>query len=170
MALTVEERKKRRVAGIKKADQELTEAQRIRRILVNGRPPASELKTPAEAVSAARVLHRELETRMTELKPKPGDWAVSIGYVSPDFSFVGFTQPLEPSDPANPGSKEGNEGELLNMLTGHIVLGLLFAIADRGAKDTNDRIVTGVRPFLVTKQTGAWLEELEAAFRFDCDL
>lgn len=166
MALTVEERKARRQAGMERANEERTEAQKLRRALVNGRPPASELKTPGEAITAAKVLYKELESRLTasELKPKPkkGDWAVSIGYVSPDFSFVGYSPALEPGDPASPAGKEGNDAELMKFLTGHIMLGLLFAIVDR--ENSKNRVLTGARPFLVTKQTGAWLDQLAAAF------
>lgn len=147
MVLTETERNARRQAGV----DAMTDVKRIRRDLTGGRP-VSELKTPLAAVSAARTLHRELQTRMTlaGLTPKPGDWAVSIGYVSPDLSVIGFTPLFAP----------GSEAALLAMMDGHIMLGLVFGMVDNAAIDEGQRVVLGVRPFLAAKQTEAWLSEL----------
>lgn len=147
MVLTETERNARRQAGV----DAMTDVERIRRDLTGGRP-VSELKTPLAAVSAARTLHRELQTRMTlaGLNPKSGDWAVSIGYVSPDLSVIGFTPLFAP----------GSEAALSQILDGNIMLGLIFGLADRQAKEESERIVLGVRPFFATKQTEAWLSEL----------
>jgi hypothetical protein len=152
MVLSAEEGKARRLAGMKRANLEMTAVQRIHRALINGRPPASELKTPHAAVTAARVLHRELETRLTVegVEPTPGECAVSIGYVTPDLSVVGFTPPYAP----------GEETGLMTMLTGNVMIGLVFGVVDKEAKDDEGRILMGARPFLTTKQTEGWLSEL----------
>ncbi len=152
MALTTEEGKARRLAGMKRAKDEMSPAQKIHRALVNGRPPASELKTPLAAVTAARVLYRDIEARMAAegLKPEAGDWAVSIGYVSPDLSVIGFTPLFAP----------GDEAVLMKILDGHIMLGLVFGIVDKEAKDKEGRIILGTRAFFTTKQTEGWLSEL----------
>lgn len=150
--ISVEEGKARRRAGM----DAMTTAQKIRRDLTGGRPPASELKTPLVAVTAARTLYKELESRMTAavLKPKPGDWAVNIAFVTPDLSVLGFTRLYGP----------GEEAGLVEMLTGRIAIGLIFGIVDREADKKGQTIVTGSRPFLATKQTEAWLSELLPAF------
>ena len=147
MVLTEAERNARRRAGV----DAMTDVEKIRRDITGGRP-VSELKTPLAAVTAARTLHRELESRMAlaGLNPKPGDWAVSIGYISPDLSVIGFT-PLYASV---------SEAALAAVLDGHIVLGLVFGMVDRASKDGDGRVVLGIRPFLTTKQTEAWLSEL----------
>jgi hypothetical protein len=157
--LTVEERKARRLAGMKRANEELTAVQKIYRALVGHRPPVGELKTPTAAVTAARILYRELETRMT--KPKPGDWGVSIGYVSPDLSVLGFTHLFAPATADAPG----NEAKLMKHLDGQIMLGLIFGMRDREAKD----VVMGTRPFFLTKQSETWLEELAPQVRFEIE-
>ncbi|MFZ3262457.1 MAG: hypothetical protein WA172_00515 [Terriglobales bacterium] len=153
MVLTETQRKERRQAGMDKAKREMSEVEKIHRLLVNGRPPSSELRTPAEAVTAARVLYREIESQMIarDLKPKPGEWAVAVAYVSADFSLAS-TQHFIP----------GKEAELLDRLTEHpaIMLGLIFGMLDKKAKSENERVVKGVRAFLITKQTVGWLEEL----------
>lgn len=156
MVLTEAERNARRQAGV----DAMTEVAKIRRDLTGGRP-VSELKTPLAAVTAARTLHRELESRMTaaELNPQPGDWAVSIGYVSPDLSVLGFTRLFTP----------GGEAGLMEMLTGHIMLGLVFGMVDKEAKDEADPFVTGMRPFLTTKQTETWLSELVHGVRLELE-
>jgi hypothetical protein len=120
--------------------------------LINGRPPSSELKTPLAAVTAARVLYRELESRMAadELDPKPGDWAVSVAYITADLSVLGFTLPYVP----------GEEAGLMGMLNGNIMLGLIFGMADPEAEDDKESIVMGARAFLPSKQTDGWLSEL----------
>jgi hypothetical protein len=159
MVISTEEGKARRIAGMKRANLEMTVVQKIQRALVNGRPPASELKTPLAAVTAARVLHRELESRLTAegLKPTPGDWAVSIGYVTTDLSVLGFTLPYVP----------GEEAGLMARLDGHIMLGLVFGIVDPEAES---EIVMGARPFLSTKQTEVWLSELLTPVRTEMEL
>lgn len=162
MALSIEERKARRVAGMKRAAKEMTEVQRIHRMLVNGRPPSGELKTTTAAVAAARVLYKELESRMIAagLKPTSGDWAVSIGYVSPDLSVLGFSQLFAP----------GEEADFMNLLTGQIMLGLIFGIRDKEAKSDDGKIVMGARPFFVLKpQTEDWLSELIPLVRFEIE-
>jgi len=143
MVLSQDEGKARRREGMDR----MPVADRVRMELSGGRPPASELKTPLAAVTAARTLHRELETRMKAggIDPKPGDWAVSIGYVTADLSALGFTRLFVP----------GEESGLIAMLDGHIMLGLIF-----GMKRGDGAIVMGTRPFLATKQTDAWLSEL----------
>lgn len=163
MVLSSEEGKARRLAGMKRAAREMTEVQKIHRMLVNGRPPAGELKTATAAVTAARVLNKELESRMTAagLKPKPGDWAVSVGYVSPDLSVLGFSSLYAP----------GEESSLEQMLTGQIMLGLVFGMVDKQAKEKDERIVMGLRPFFVLKpQTEGWLSELVPAVRSEIEL
>jgi hypothetical protein len=148
MVLTVEERKARRKAGV----DDMSEARKITRDLMNGRPPSSELRTPTEAITAARVLYRELEERMTaaKLAPKLGDWTVKIAYVSADFSILGALT-----------FSPGKESELLAKLTKTpvIVFGLIFGVLDKAAKDARN-VIAGARPFLVTKQTVGWLNEL----------
>jgi hypothetical protein len=161
--LTVEERKARRLAGMKRANEELTAVQKIYRALVGHRPPVGELKTPTAAVTAARILHKELETRMTgecPSKPKPGDWCVSIGYVSPDLSVLGFTHLFV----------SGNEAKLMKHLDGQIMLGLIFGMKDKEAKEADKKIVMGTRPFFLTKQSENWLEELAPQVRFEIEI
>jgi hypothetical protein len=162
MALTTEEGKARRRAGMERAKQELTAVQRIQRALINGRPPASELRTPLSAVTAARTLHRDLEarTKAEGLTPAPGDLEVRVAYVTPDLSVLGFTLPFAPSE----------EAGMTEMLTGNIALGLTFGIADPEARDEDSRIVVGSRPFLVTKQTDAWLSELVPLVKLEMKL
>jgi hypothetical protein len=157
MALTVEEGKARRLAGMKRANQEMSVVEKIYRALVNGRPPASEFKTPLAALTAARVLYRDLEARMTAegLKPKPGDWSVIIGYVSVDLSFVGFTLPVIP----------GEDTQLMPMLNGHIMLGLIF-----GMREPDGSFIVVTRPFLTMKQADAWLSELIPIVRGEMEL
>src|ERR1700757_1702742 len=126
MVLTVEERKARRLEGMKRANEKLTAVQKIYRALVGHGPPVGELKTPTAAVTAARILYRELETRMTAecSKTKAGDWGVSIAYTSPDLSVLGFTHLFSP----------GNEAKLMKHLDGQIMLGLIFGMKDKEAK------------------------------------
>jgi hypothetical protein len=150
MVLTVKERKARRQAGM----DSMTEVKKIRRDLTGGRPPAGELKTPTGAVTAARIFYRELESRMKGLNPKPGDLGVSVGYVSPDLSVLGFSPLFVP----------GSESELMKHLSGHVMLGLIFGMADKDA-DEDERFVMGARPFFVTAQTEDWLDELALVVR-----
>jgi len=155
MPLTVEERKARRVAGMKRAADELTEVQRIQRALTNGRPPAGELKTPNAAISAAKILYKELEARMkfAGLEPKQGDWGVSIGWVSTDLSLMGYSPLYSP----------GGEDDILKAIEGHIPIGLVFAMRDKEAADPKSRTAVGARPFFILKpQTDDWFETLTA--------
>jgi hypothetical protein len=156
MVLTVAERKAKRLAGV----EAMTAVQRVHRSFVNGRPPAGELKTPTAAVTAARTLYRELEARMVaeKLKPKAGDWCVSIGYVSPDLSVLGFSQLFAP----------GKEAELMKLLDGQIMLGLIFGMKDKDPK-AKEKIVVDARPFFLTKQSEAWLEELAPQVGFEIE-
>ena len=148
MAMTAEERKAARAEGMR----QMTFVRKLHRALVNGRPPASEFKTPAAAVTAARVLYSDLERKLTAeaMKPKPGELGVSIGYVSPDLSFIGHTILYSP----------GNDASLMESLNGNIMLGLVFGIIDPQADNEEDRFVMGTRPFISMKQTDGWLSEL----------
>jgi hypothetical protein len=153
MVLTVKERKARRQAGM----DAMTEVKKIRRDLTGGRPPAGEMKTPTGAVTAARILYRELESRLRGLKPKSGDWGVSVGYVSADLSVLGFSPLYVP----------GDESELMKHLSGHVMLGLIFGMVDKDAKGEDDRFVMGTRPFFITTQTETWLDELVPLVRLE---
>lgn len=157
MVFSSKESKARRLAGMKRAAQELTAVGRIHRTLINGRPPASELRTALAAVTAARVLHRELEVRMTTegLTPKLGDWGVVIGYVSPDLSVIGISRVFVPE----------RETQMMGILEGQIMLGLVFGMVD----DERKEFVIGSRPFLTTKQTDAWLAELTVPARLEME-
>lgn len=148
VTMTAEERAARRMDGMR----QMTFIRKIHRAMVNGRPPASEFKTPLAAVTAARTLYSDLERKLTAegLKPLPGELGVSVGYVSPDLSVIGFTPLFVP----------GSEAALLAILDGNIMLGLVFGMTDRDATEENERIVLGIRPFHTTKQTEAWLSEL----------
>jgi hypothetical protein len=156
MVLTAEESKAKRLAGMKRANQDMTLVERIHRSLINGRPPASELRTPLAAVTAARVLYDDLKKRMDaeELKPEPGDWSVTVAYVTPDLSVLGHTPLFAP----------GEEASLMRHADGNIMLGLIFGMVDRDPH-AKDRIVTGARPFFTTKQTEGLLSELLTAVR-----
>jgi hypothetical protein len=141
----------------------MTFARKIHRALVNGRPPASEFKTPMAAVSAARVLYTDLERKLTAegLKPLYGDLGVSIGYVSPDLSVIGFTALYAP----------GSEDAIMQTLNGNIMLGLVFGIVDPQADpdDADARYVMGNRPFVSMKQIEGWLSELEQVVRLEME-
>ena len=154
MVLSDSERKERREAGRQRDLEEMSVAKRVQRKLTNGRPPASELKTPNAALTAARTLHREIGIRIEDetygQRPGADDYfGVVIGYVSPDLSVLGFTSLYAP----------GEEDRIQRMLSGNIPIGLLFGIAD------GNEIVMGNRPFLVMKQTEAWLSELSGIVR-----
>jgi hypothetical protein len=157
MTLSIEERKARREEGRVKEKQGLTRVEKIHRALVNGRPRASELKTPLAALMEARTLHRELESRMRMegLDPKPGDCAVSIGFISTDLSVLGTTWPYTPED----------ESALMRQAEGHILLGLVFGLVNKEATDEKKQIVLGARPFLTAAQTDDWLKELFVTVR-----
>jgi hypothetical protein len=137
---------------MKRAAGELTQVRRIQRALINGRPPVGELKTATAAISAAKILYKDLEARMVAagLHPKPGDWDVSIGYVSPDLSLMGFS----------PLYSQGEEG-MLNVLQENVMLGLIFGMRDKEATQHDETVVMGARPFFVLKpQTDDWFETL----------
>jgi hypothetical protein len=161
MGLSVEEAKARRLEGLKREQAALTAVERVHRSFVNGRPPASELRTPLAAVTAARTLHRELEARLKAegLDPQPGDCGVSIAYVTPDLSVLGFTLLFAP----------GNEPDLMAHLDGNIMLGLVFGLVDDEAGEPSARIIMGARPFITTKQVEAWLQELFPVVRFEVE-
>jgi hypothetical protein len=147
MVMTTEERAERRLAGM----QKMTFVRKIHRSLVNGRPPASEFKTPLAAVTAARSLFTDIERKLTAegMKPEPGGVGVCIAYVPPDLSFIGHTVLYAP----------GRETAMLESLNGHIMLGLVFGIHDPDAND-EDRFAVGARPFVSTKQVEDWLAEI----------
>ena len=172
MAVT-EEVKARREAGRVKEKQGLTGVQRVHRALVGHRPPASELRTPFAAASAARVLHRELEKKMAAegLSPEPGDWVVSVAFISTDLTALGLTPLFVPGNEAAPGSVStpGNEAALIGALAGNIALGLVFGVKDREVEDKKKCVVVGARPFLTTKQTEDWFEELFPILRMYLD-
>jgi hypothetical protein len=154
MVITVDEGKALRRAGV----EAMTGIERIHRDMTGGRPPASELKTPLAAITAARILHDELKARMTAggLHPTDGDWAVSIGYVSTDLSVIGFTPLFAPGKEAH--------ALLMETLDGQIMLGLVF-----GLVDGEGRIITGSRPFITTKQVDEWLRELHTPVRMEME-
>jgi len=130
------------------AAENMSAVQKIHRALRSG-PPSNELRTAAESVTSARVLFREIQNSMLAkgLQPEQGDWAVHVAYVSTDLSLT-FTQQYVP----------GSEPDLLKHLTDQpvILIGLIFAMRD---KDAQGALVVGVKPFLDTKQTSAWLRE-----------
>jgi hypothetical protein len=156
MVLTVKER---REAGRKRELEEMTVAKRVLRQLTNGRPPASELRTPVAAVSAARTLHRDIQKRIEEAtngtRTRAREYfAVTVAYVTPDLSALGFTSLYE----------EAGQDRMERMLTGNIPIGLLFGIAD------GKEILVGARPFIVTKQTDDWLKELAIAAHSELEI
>lgn len=159
MVLSEFEQKARREDGRRRELDEMDLAKRVRRKLTNGRPPASELKTPTAALIAAKTLFRELETRISDeacgTALKPRTFAVAVGYVSPDLSVLGFTPVLMGYTPA---VSPGEEASIERALAGNIPVGLLFGILD-----DDEEFVMGVRPFIATKQTDAWLSELTIA-------
>jgi hypothetical protein len=163
---TTEEAKAKRKAGMDRARSEMTIVQGIRRGYVNGRPPISELRTPLAAASAARALHSELESKMVAAKLTPGsrDLGVSVGFVTADLTVIGFTNLYDPKNQSE------SVAEMVKRLDGNIAVGLVFGMADTEATDKADRIVMGSRPFLVTKLTDAWLEELRLAVRSEIAL
>lgn len=151
MVLSAADRKARRAAGMLKAREGMTKVHEIHRQFTTGRPPTSELRTPAEAVRSARFLFAELQAAMAAKGIKDPECAVKVAYVNTDFSMA-FTQPFIP----------GKESELLKLLTEQpvIVIGLIFVMRDKEAKSKSEQIVAGMKPFLVTKQTVGWLRDL----------
>jgi hypothetical protein len=146
MASTTEAKKAKREEGRKKELHELTAAQRIHRSLVNGRPPASEFKTPLGAYAAAAALYSEINRQWPADYPelKPGELGVLIGYISPDLSVIGQTELYAPEKRAD---------ELTGHLHRQIILGLVFGIKD----PERDDYVIGTRAFVNTKQADEWL-------------
>jgi hypothetical protein len=140
MPLSLEAKKALREEGRKRELGDMSAAKKVVRQLTNGRPPASELRTPHAALVAAKTLHNEIDVRMCVENAGNYDGVV-IAYVTPDLSVLGFT-PIYSSD---------NESQIERTLTGNIALGLVFGIED------GDEMVMGARPFLVTKQTDTWL-------------
>lgn len=157
MAMTPEERNAARMTGMR----QMTFVRKLHRALVNGRPPASEFKTPTAAVTAARVLYSDLERKLSAegLKPKPGELGVIVGYVPPDLSFLGHTLLYSAT----------NEAAMLESLNGHIMLGLVFGILDPQANSEEDRFVIGTRPFVSTGQVDGWLSELIRVMRLEME-
>lgn len=148
MPLAVEERKARRIAGMER----MTTAQKAHRAATTGRPPVSEMKSPMAAISAARALHKKLESEMRD--QTDGDYfAVSIAFVIPDLSALGFTHLYSDSE----------HGRIERALDGNVPIGLVFGIAD-GAE-----ILMGARPFIAIGQTDAWLKELMMAARIEME-
>lgn len=145
----------------------MTSVRRIHRAFVNGRPPASEFKTPAAAVTAARSLYSEIERKLTAagMKPKAGELGVFIGYVPPDLSFLGHTPLYASGTEASPG----NDAALMESLKEKIVLGLVFGILDPEADDEENIFVIGTRPFVSMKQVDEWLSELVPVMRIEMD-
>jgi hypothetical protein len=162
MVLTEAERNARRQAGV----NAMTVVERIRRDLMGGRPPASELKTSTSALIAAKTLFRELGMRISGeacgMALTPRMFAVSVGYVSPDLSVLGFTPVLMGYTPT---IGPGEEASIERTLTGNVPIGLLFGILDDDKK-----FLMGVRPFMATKQTDAWLSELTLPVRSEFDI
>lgn len=150
MVLTETERKQRRVDGMKRKTEGMTEVEKIQREFTVGRPPVSELRTPAEAVRAASLLFAELQAAMKAHNVADPVCAVKVAYVDTDFSMTS-TQVFIP----------GKESELLKFLTKQpvIMLGLVFVMLDPEA-DESKRHVLGMKPFLVTRQVVGWLKDL----------
>lgn len=132
----------------------MTKAQKVHRNFVAGRPPASELRSAAEAIGLAKVLLREIQAAMIADKLNPADCVVRIAFVTTDLSMA-FMRKFVP----------GEEASLLKDLMEQpvIMLGLLFGIADMEADPTGNDVVCGMKPFLMTKQVIEWLRDLLGA-------
>jgi hypothetical protein len=107
-------------------------------------------------VTAARTLlsriRTEIEGETHGQRPRADDYfAVAVAYVTPDLSALGFTPFYSP----------GEEERIERYLNGNVAIGLVFGVAD----DARSEIFMGTRPFLVTKQTEAWLSELTLAIQ-----
>lgn len=173
MTTSADESKARREEGRAREKQGMTGVQRVYRALVGHRPPASELRTPQAAATAARTLHKELKKLMTRerLTPEPGDWVVSVAFISADLTVLGLTPMFVPGDEAalTAGNgavlAPGNEAALIEALKNNIALGLVFGVKDREDEDKEKRVVVGARPFLTTKQTEDWFKELFPVLR-----
>jgi hypothetical protein len=158
MALRAEERKARRIAGMERAEQTMTSAQRIRRDMTNGRPPSSEMRSPTAAVGAARLTYRDLRSRMKAegFNPELVKHGVVIVYVNPDLTALGYTARFS----------EKSQDALLRELEGKVPVGLFFGIHDPDPSD-KWRVRAGTRAFLNTKQTEEWFKELNPVFLLD---
>ena len=159
MVLSEKERKERRVAGMQRDAEQLSMAKKVQRTLMSGRPPVSELKTPNGAVNAAKTWHRRIESEIEDVMhgqgPKRADYfGVVIVYVSPDLSCLGLSSPY--------ASRE--ESQIERELKDNLAIGLIFGISD------GQELVMGKRPFLVTKQTDEWLQEMVLAAKSQLEL
>jgi hypothetical protein len=157
MALATLEQKARRMAGMERAKQEMTTAQRIHRALTNGRPPMSEMKSPTAALGAARVLVSRIRAELKGLDPEAFKCGVVVAYISTDLTVLGYTVPFT----------EASQPRMLSALEGSIPIGLLFGILDPDATDEAQRVLVGARPFLSTKQVDEWLSSLLPALPED---
>jgi hypothetical protein len=160
MVLSETESKARREAGRQKELEGMSVAKKVQRNLTNGRPPVSELRTPNAAVTAARTwqsrIKDEIERETHGQRPRAADYfAVAVAYVTPDLSALGFT----------PLYAAGEEDRIERHLTGNVAIGLVWGVAD----DAHSEIFMGARPFIVTKQTEAWLSELIPAIQSEMD-
>lgn len=155
MALGAEERKARRIAGMERAEQTMTSAQKIRRDMTNGRPPSSEMKSPTAAIGAARLLYRDLRYRMKaeQLNPEHVKHGVAIVYVNPDLTALGYTALFA----------EESQDAILRQLEGKVPVGLFFGIHDPNPSE-KWCVRAGTRAFLNTKQTEEWFKELSSVF------
>ena len=144
----------------KLAREAMTVAQQVAQRFSTGKPPASELRTPHEAMLAANVLLRGLQSAMTDgLREKnlplqsDDDVRVGICYVDTSFATLTVTRYVP-----------GQETQKIAELTGQpiIIIGLTFAIVDSERPDVG---IAGSKPFLDTKQVRAWLEQLQQQAR-----
>ena len=151
MVLTESERKQRRLEGMQRKTADMTTVQKIHREFTAGRPPISELRSPAEAVRAAKQLFAELYATMVARKVRDPECAVKVVYVNTDFT-IASSQAYIPSE----------ETQLLKLLTDQpvIMIGLVFVMRDPDAKDEDKKIVAGMKPFLLTPQVVGWLRDL----------
>src|ERR1022692_1220634 len=151
-------RKKNRQDALSETKKSMTKAQRVHRQFVAGNPPASEFRTPSEAIRAASVLLQGLKSAMGPTESED-DIRVGIAYVDTSFATATVSRYLS-----------GQEQKLLGQLTGQpiILIGLLFAIVDRERKHNLEQdyhakeyiTVAGMRPFFVTKQVIGLLKEI----------
>jgi hypothetical protein len=151
MPLTERDRKERREEGRRKELAQMSVAKKAQRYLTSRRPPIAELKTPFAALTAAKTLQREIDALIAD-----GDFSgVTIGYVSPDLSVLGFT----------PAYATGAEDRIERALSGNIAIGLIFGIAD------GPGILMGVRPFLAeARQSEGWLSELSRVLQSEFEI
>jgi hypothetical protein len=143
MVLTEVERKKNRGDALREMKKNMTKAQVIHRNFAAGRPPASELRTPAEVIGLAKILLRELQSAMRGAKLEPEDCGVRIAFMSTDLSMI-YTRKLVLGDA---------EKRLRDDLTTQpvIMVGFFFGIVDRKADPDGNHVLVGVKPLLQTK-------------------